>query len=231
MRSTIKAAFVAITIAVVALAGGSSALATQGDNHKVVVCKYVGTPGPDERLQTGNNPIVVSVNALSGFDGTFPFEFNDAQGRSVAIRYALNSHDGSIEECQPSATPQPTSQPSPVPSVEPSPSPTSTASPSDSPSPSPSSSSTPAPSASPRTEPSTAPSPTPTLTPTASPPPSATSSPVASPLPTAPATDTEEPTAPPSDGPPSPLLAVVGLVCLLYGVAETLNRIENKDAR
>ncbi|MFY9227700.1 MAG: hypothetical protein WAO28_00005, partial [Candidatus Microsaccharimonas sp.] len=39
---------------------------------KVFVCKYVGTPGVDERLQTGNNPISVSVNAIQNnqWDGT-----------------------------------------------------------------------------------------------------------------------------------------------------------------
>src|SRR5512138_2905598 len=39
--------------------------------HKVVVCKYVGTPGVDERLQTGNNPITPDANSLPGFTGTF----------------------------------------------------------------------------------------------------------------------------------------------------------------
>ena len=33
-------------------------------SRKVFVCKYVGKPGDDERLQTGQNPISVSVNAI-----------------------------------------------------------------------------------------------------------------------------------------------------------------------
>src|SRR4029078_2879368 len=36
------------------------------EKGKVFVCKYVGTPGADERLQTGDNPISVSVNAIPG---------------------------------------------------------------------------------------------------------------------------------------------------------------------
>ena len=67
--------------------------------HKVVVCKYVGTPGVDERLQTGNNPITPDANSLPGFTGTFPWEFADAQGQSIAIRWAADSHDGDISEC------------------------------------------------------------------------------------------------------------------------------------
>ncbi|KQP78009.1 hypothetical protein ASF37_05165 [Aeromicrobium sp. Leaf289] len=73
---------------------------------KVYVCKYVGTPGVDEELQTGQNPIEVSVNALDdGFPGTFPWSFTDAQGRSVAIGYV---GDGlpvlTIEDCTPDVT-------------------------------------------------------------------------------------------------------------------------------
>jgi hypothetical protein len=34
--------------------------------HKSYVCKYVGTPGVDERLQTGKNPIWVDNHSLTG---------------------------------------------------------------------------------------------------------------------------------------------------------------------
>ena len=64
----------------------AAATAAVDDNKKVVVCKYVVTPGDDELLQTGNNPIVVSKNALGKeFVGLFPFPFADGQGASVAI--------------------------------------------------------------------------------------------------------------------------------------------------
>jgi hypothetical protein len=83
---------------VVALAG-DKVVGPNGE-HQVVVCKYVGTPGVDERLQTGQNPIVVDSNALAeGFTGTVPWAFADAQGRSIAIRWAADSHDGDISEC------------------------------------------------------------------------------------------------------------------------------------
>lgn len=109
-----------------ALAGASTA--TQGEPHKVVVCKYIGTPGVDERLQTGQNPIVVDEASLEGdgFVGIFPFEFEDKHGKSVAIRYAVNSHDGDISECpgyvEPSEEPssEPSTTPSEAPSTEPS---------------------------------------------------------------------------------------------------------------
>ena len=40
--------------------GSSVVVNTSGAEGKVFVCKYVGTPGVDERLQTGDNPISVS---------------------------------------------------------------------------------------------------------------------------------------------------------------------------
>ena len=56
--------------------------------HKSYVCKYVGTPGVDERLQTGQNPIWVDNNALVGPKGGETYvgqEFSDKHGRSVVI--------------------------------------------------------------------------------------------------------------------------------------------------
>lgn len=59
------------------------------------VCKYVGTPGVDERFKDGKNPISVSTDAAVG---TF---FNDAQGRS----YVLAIDDGGpappVTDCPP----------------------------------------------------------------------------------------------------------------------------------
>lgn len=68
-------------------ATGSTDGSTDTEPKKVYVCKYVGTPGVNETLQTGNNPIEVSDRTLKDFDGTFPYPFPDAQGRSVAIGY------------------------------------------------------------------------------------------------------------------------------------------------
>jgi len=49
------------------------------------VCKYVGTPGVNESLQTGQNPIFVDESAISVSPVFIGAEFQDAQGRSVVI--------------------------------------------------------------------------------------------------------------------------------------------------
>ena len=57
---------------------------------KVFVCKFVGKPGVDERLQTGQNPISASVNSLIGnTEETIRLgdEFSDARGRSVVVEF------------------------------------------------------------------------------------------------------------------------------------------------
>jgi len=59
------------------------------ESKKVFVCKYVGTPGVDERLQTGQNPISVSVNSIKDFHGIGSF-FNDAQGRSYVLAFDVS---------------------------------------------------------------------------------------------------------------------------------------------
>jgi hypothetical protein len=51
---------------------------------KVFVCKYVGTPGVNETLQTGQNPISVSSNAIKDYAGVGS-SFNDKQGRSYVV--------------------------------------------------------------------------------------------------------------------------------------------------
>jgi len=99
MIATIKRSLWAGGVVVVALAAIVSVMAlalnvqaakkdNNNDHKKVWVCKYVGTPGINERLSTGNQPSSVSVSTLkNGFNGTFPWPFPDAQGRSVAIAY------------------------------------------------------------------------------------------------------------------------------------------------
>jgi hypothetical protein len=84
------AAALMLSITAVASAGDKPPKQEDKDPHKVYVCKYVGTPGEDERLQEGGNPIEVDRHALEGdgFAGTFPFEFSDAHGKSVAIGWS-----------------------------------------------------------------------------------------------------------------------------------------------
>ena len=86
----LSAAALMLGISVVATAAANPPPKEDKDPHKVYVCKYVGTPGAGEVLQTGQNPIEVDSHALEGdgFSGSFPFEFSDAQGKSVAIGWS-----------------------------------------------------------------------------------------------------------------------------------------------
>lgn len=54
---------------------------------KVWVCKYVGTPGVDETLKTGNDGLIsVNTNAIKDFKGLKSY-FNDSQGRSYVVAW------------------------------------------------------------------------------------------------------------------------------------------------
>ncbi len=68
---------------------------------KVFVCKYVGTPGVDERLQTGQNPISVSVNSIQNnqWDGTVPGYFSDAHDRSYVLAYDTGQPEPDVSAC------------------------------------------------------------------------------------------------------------------------------------
>ncbi len=70
----------------VAPAYAYSATNPDGEFKKVYVCKYVGTPGVNEQLQTGDNPISVSTSSLKGFNGLGSY-FNDKHEKSVAIAW------------------------------------------------------------------------------------------------------------------------------------------------
>ncbi len=81
-----------------------TALAAAAGNEKVVVCKYVGTPGG-----VLDHIIIVSVNAIKDFPTpvTFPWTFADAHD-SVAIRFALDGEqakDVPIAACPVTAAP------------------------------------------------------------------------------------------------------------------------------
>lgn len=94
---------------VAALTAGSataSLVTTVGEDHpdKVFVCKYVGTPGDDERLQTGQNPISVSVNAIPEGASVGAF-FADAQGRSFVLAFDTGQPEPSVDNCPPPDNP------------------------------------------------------------------------------------------------------------------------------
>ncbi|GAA6525966.1 hypothetical protein [Intrasporangium sp. DVR] len=90
----------------------ASASPATADEHNqwVYVCKYVGKPGVDERLQTGQNPILVSVNSVAE-PIVVGAPFNDAQGRSVVIGFGEPGGGQAGEpapECPPVLPPPPT---------------------------------------------------------------------------------------------------------------------------
>jgi len=77
---------------------------TGGDNSdKVYVCKYVGTPGVDERLQTGQNPIDVSVNSIKDYHGVGSY-FADKQGRSYVLATSPQYPEPTVNNCPSSGT-------------------------------------------------------------------------------------------------------------------------------
>ncbi len=90
------------TLALIGCAIGASAsnaaTADQGGGLKVFVCKYVGKPGVDERLQTGNNPIDVSVNSIKDYAGVGS-SFSDAQGRSYVLAEDNGQTTPDVSQC------------------------------------------------------------------------------------------------------------------------------------
>jgi hypothetical protein len=92
------------------LSAGINQVSAQAD-PKVWVCKYSGTPGGNEFLKPGQQPILVSSNATDGANvGEY---FNDAQGRSFVLAIQTEENTGSgnsyIGElsCQPGDIPAP----------------------------------------------------------------------------------------------------------------------------
>ncbi|HEX3680518.1 MAG TPA: hypothetical protein VHU90_12415, partial [Galbitalea sp.] len=72
--------------------------------HKAFVCKYVGTPGVNERLQTGQNPIDVDTHSIAESPVVVGSYFNDAQGRSYVLALDTGQPDPSVSSC-PNPTP------------------------------------------------------------------------------------------------------------------------------
>lgn len=100
--------------------------------QKAFVCKYVGTPYVDERLQTGQNPINVSIHAIPVQPVVVGSYFADRHGRSFVLACATPGQrpEPSVSECPSSVTPTPTPTvtptptPTPMPFVTPTPTPT-----------------------------------------------------------------------------------------------------------
>jgi hypothetical protein len=87
------------TIAAVGLVALSAPAHAAPVSSKVWVCKYVGTPGVDETLKEGKNPIEVSSNSVDpGDNGQIDVgdQFADAQGRSVVVQIGGDEPDVGI---------------------------------------------------------------------------------------------------------------------------------------
>ena len=70
------------------------------------VCKYVGTPGDDEVLKEGENPIEVNGNSVDKDKDGQVFvgdQFADAQGRSVVVQ--IEGEDPGADSCSPTPPP------------------------------------------------------------------------------------------------------------------------------
>ena len=83
--------------------------AAANSQEKVYVCKYVGTPGVDEILQTGQNPIEVSVNAILMDPVIIGSYFADSQGRSYVLGYVPMVPEPTAADCPQTPTPTNTS--------------------------------------------------------------------------------------------------------------------------
>jgi hypothetical protein len=101
----ILVASAALAVWVFAFGGEDRSSATNDEPHKVFVCKYVGTPGDDERLQTGQNPISVDIASLDGPPVIGQF-FTDKQGRSVVIAFDTGQPEPPVTAC-PTVLPPP----------------------------------------------------------------------------------------------------------------------------
>lgn len=92
------------------LVGRVSATQDNPAPAKYFVCKYVGTPGEDERLQTGQNPISVSENAIKDFQGVGSY-FNDKHGRSFVLVEDTGQEEPDVSECPAPEVPEEPEEP------------------------------------------------------------------------------------------------------------------------
>jgi len=96
----------AATIAAVGLVALAAPAHAADADLRVWVCKYVGTPGDDEVLKAGKNPIEVSGNSVDKDKDGEVFvgdQFADAQGRSVIVQ--IEGDDPGAGSCSPTPPP------------------------------------------------------------------------------------------------------------------------------
>jgi uncharacterized membrane protein len=111
----------AATVGSVALMALAAPAQAADVNSQVWVCKYVGTPGGNEVLGPGKNPIEVSGSSVDkDKDGQIYVgdQFSDAQGRSVVVQ--IGGEDPGASICAPTPPPvTPDSTPTPAATVTP----------------------------------------------------------------------------------------------------------------
>jgi hypothetical protein len=104
----------AATIAAVGLVALSAPAHAADANSQVWVCKYVRTPGEDEVLKPGKNPIQVNGHSVDqDKDGQIFVgdQFADAQGRSVVVQIGGENPGAGACSATPPPTPSPTTAP------------------------------------------------------------------------------------------------------------------------
>lgn len=95
MVAALGVASLAAGFMVVGTAGsalGDGTVPEDSGQTKWFVCKYVGTPGDGERLQTGDNPLSVAAPAIKQSPIVVGSPFADDQGRSVVIGQDLRTN-------------------------------------------------------------------------------------------------------------------------------------------
>jgi len=100
LRQYIGASATALAMGLGLIACGTPAPPAGNPPTKAFICKYVGTPGVDERLQTGNNPISTSLETLPSGAVVGAF-FADQQGRSYFLEFDVGQAEPSPENCPP----------------------------------------------------------------------------------------------------------------------------------
>ena len=251
IRSHSRPAFAIPLLATLSLAGAmlilpsatlaASDVSDASSPHKVFVCKYVGTPGVNERLKAGQNPISVDIHSIDEYktfegdiDTLVGAHFADAQGRSFVLAVDRGQPVPPVSDCpSPSSGETPTASPSASPSETPTASPSETAS--ASPTASPSETASASPSETPNASQSASPSASPVATPTSnlvvvptSAPSGAVDAVVGAPQLTPPATDTTSALPAGQEGNPAPVLlllaALTGVIALATPRARTKAR-------
>jgi hypothetical protein len=102
----------AATIAAVGLVALSAPAHAADADSRVWVCKYVRTPGGNEELKSGKNPIEVSGHSVDKDKDGQVFvgdQFADAQERSVVVQ--IEGEDPGADICAPTPPPVPPTTP------------------------------------------------------------------------------------------------------------------------